>query len=139
MNLRQPAVLFARTYTLQNGPEKEPVWWEDIRGQVRKEAREKARLFHSQGISGVDLYISTFGPVLSILSQNWPVLSAETDKAGKPLPLKPDVALDLAREEVIALRKEELLLGRAVQFDPVTDWKRSWSSTSGSLPRKARM
>jgi hypothetical protein len=32
------------------------------------------------------------------------------------------VALDLAREEVIALRKEELLLGRKVQFDPVTDW-----------------
>jgi hypothetical protein len=34
----------------------------------------------------------------------------------------PEVALDLAREDVIALRKEELLLGRMVQFDPVTDW-----------------
>jgi len=106
----------------KRGPDKEPVWWEDIRGKVRQEAREKARLFHSQGISGVDLYISTFGPVLSILSRDWPVLSAETDRDGKPLPLNPDVALDLAREEVIALRKEELLLGRAVQFDPVTDW-----------------
>jgi hypothetical protein len=70
----------------------------------------------------VDLYISTFGPVLSILSQNWPVLSAQTDKSGKPLSVQPELALDLAREEVIALRKEELLLGRAVQFDPVTDW-----------------
>lgn len=106
----------------KRGPEGEPVWWEDIKAKVRLEAREKARLFHSQGISGVDLYISTFGPVLSILSQSWPVLSAETDKDGNPLTLKPDVALDLARVEVIALRKEELLLGRTVQFDPVTDW-----------------
>jgi hypothetical protein len=73
-------------------------------------------------VSGVDLYISTFGPVLSVLSKRWPVLSAETDKNGQPVTLQPDVALDLAREEVIALRKEELLLGRKVQFDPVTDW-----------------
>jgi adenine-specific DNA methylase len=102
--------------------DKEPVWWDDIKAAVRREAREKARMFHAQGISGVDLYISTFGPVLSILSHNWPVLSAETDKDGRPLPLQPEVALDLAREEVISLRKEELLHGRKVQFDPVTDW-----------------
>jgi len=106
----------------KRGPDREPVWWDDLKGQVREEARAKARAFHSQGISGVDLYISTFGPVLSILSRNWPVLSAETDGDGHPLPLRPEVALDLAREEVIALRKEELLLGRKVQFDPVTDW-----------------
>jgi putative DNA methylase len=100
----------------------EPVWWDDIKGRVREEARSKALAFHAQGISGVDLYISTFGPVLSILSQNWPVLSAETDKDGQPRTIRPEVALDLAREEVIALRKEELLLGRKVQFDPITDW-----------------
>ena len=60
-----------------------------------------------QGIKGVDLYISTFGPVLSIISENWPVLTSETDpKTGDPLPLKPGEALDLAREEVINLRKQ---------------------------------
>jgi putative DNA methylase len=97
-------------------------WWDDIKGEVRETARAKAREFHGLGISGVDLYISAFGPVLSVLSSHWPVLSSETDEAGHPLPLQPDVALDLAREEVIALRKAELLHGRAVQFDPVTDW-----------------
>ncbi|MBN1856438.1 MAG: DUF1156 domain-containing protein [Dehalococcoidia bacterium] len=100
----------------------EPVWWDDLKGKVREAARSKAREFHAEGVSGVDLYISTFGPVLSILSQHWPVLSSQTDKDGKPQTLLPEVALDLAREEVIALRKEELLLGRKVQFDPVTDW-----------------
>ncbi len=41
---------------------------------------------------------------------------------GQPKPLRPETALDLAREEVIALRKRGLLLGREIQFDPVTDW-----------------
>ena len=61
--------------------------------------------------------------MLSIISENWPVLTSETDpKTGDPLPLKPGEALDLAREEVIDLRKQGLLLGRSVEFDPVTDW-----------------
>lgn len=99
------------------------VWWEDLKGRVRDTARQKAVEFEKQGIRGVDLYISTFGPVLSIISENWPVLTSETDpKTGDPLPLKPGEALDLAREEVINLRKQGLLLGRSVEFDPITDW-----------------
>ena len=101
----------------------EPVWWDDLKGKVRQTARQKAAEFEKQGIKGVDLYISTFGPVLSIISENWPVLTSETDpKTGDPLPLKPGEALDLAREEVINLRKQGLLLGRSVEFDPITDW-----------------
>jgi adenine-specific DNA methylase len=101
----------------------EPVWWDDLKSKVRQTARQKAAEFEKQGIKGVDLYISTFGPVLSIISENWPVLTSETDpKTGDPLPLKPGEALDLAREEVINLRKQGLLLGRSVEFDPITDW-----------------
>lgn len=101
----------------------ESVWWDDLKGRVRDTARQKASEFEAQGIKGVDLYISTFGPVLSIISENWPVLTSETDpKTGDPLPLKPGEALDLARQEVINLRKQGLLLGRSVEFDPVTDW-----------------
>lgn len=101
----------------------EPVWWDDLKGRVRRVAREKAAQFEAQGISGVDLYISTFGPVLSILSENWPVLTSEVDeRTGDPRTLRPEVALDLAREEVIELRKQGLLLGRTVQFDHYTDW-----------------
>lgn len=99
------------------------VWWDDLKARVREAARHKAAEFENQGIRGVDLYISTFGPVLSIISENWPVLTSETDpKTGDPLPLKPGEALDLAREEVINLRKQGLLLGRTVEFDPITDW-----------------
>lgn len=99
------------------------VWWDDLKGRVRETARQKAAEFEAQGIRGVDLYISTFGPVLSIISENWPVLTSDTDpKTGDPLPLKPGEALDLARQEVVNLRKQGLLLGRSVEFDPVTDW-----------------
>lgn len=99
------------------------VWWDDLKGTVRQTARQKAAEFEKQGIRGVDLYISTFGPVLSIISEHWPVLTSETDpKTGDPLPLKPGEALDLARAEVINLRKQGLLLGRSVEFDPITDW-----------------
>jgi hypothetical protein len=90
---------------------------------VRAAAREKAQEFQQQGIRGVDLYLSTFGPVLSIVSQNWPVLTSEVDEnTGDPLPLRPDMALDVAREEIVALRKQGLLLGRTVEFDHITDW-----------------
>lgn len=100
-----------------------PVWWDEIKGQVRRVAREKASIFANQGITGVDLYISAFGPALSVISEQWPVLTSEVDpKTGQPKPLRPEVALDLAREEVINLRKEGLLAGRQVQFDPATDW-----------------
>lgn len=116
-----------------------PVWWDDIKETVRRIAREKAAEFAAAGISGVDLYISTFGPALSVISEHWPVLTSEIDpKTGHPKALRPETALDLAREEVIRLRKERLLvslplnsrswnLGEgpgmgAVSFDPVTDW-----------------
>ena len=102
---------------------KNPVWWDDLKNEVRETARVKAEEFEKQGIRGVDLYISTFGPTLSIISEHWPVLTGDVDpKTGQPKPLRPDVALDLAREEVVNLRKRGLLLGRTVQFDQVTDW-----------------
>jgi adenine-specific DNA methylase len=127
----------------RSGETGEPVWWDigkmdedgkviekSLKARVREMARERAVEFEKQGIRGVDLYISTFGPTLSIISENWPVLTSEVEeKTGKPKPLRPETALDIAREEVIALRKQGLLgsrsrqtSGRTVQFDPVTDW-----------------
>jgi len=101
----------------------QPVWWDDLKGRVRTVAREKATEFAAQGIGGVDLYISTFGPALAVISEQWPVLTSEVDeKSGQPKPLRPETALDLAREEVVTLRKQGLLLGRDIQFDPITDW-----------------
>lgn len=101
----------------------ETVWWDDLAGRVRQVAHDKAAEFAARGTAGVDLYLSTFGPALAVISERWPVLTSEVDeKTGQPKPLRPETALDLARQEVITLRKRGLLLGREVQFDPLTDW-----------------
>lgn len=100
----------------------EPAWWADIRGDVERAAEEAAARFAEQGIRGVDLTLATYGPVLSVLSQRWPVYTGELAEDGSQEVLRPDVALDLARERVASLKKRDLLAGREVEFDRVTDW-----------------
>ena len=68
----------------REGQSGEPVWWDDLQSEVRRVAREKAAEYASQGISGADLYISVFGPTLSVISQHWPVLTSEVDQKTGP-------------------------------------------------------
>lgn len=100
----------------------EPAYWADIRRDVELAAEKAAHRFAALGITGVDLTIATYGPVLSILSSRWPVYSGDLDDEGNPRVLRPDTALDLARERVATLKKRGLLGGKDVDFDRVTDW-----------------
>jgi adenine-specific DNA methylase len=100
----------------------EPAYWSDIRGEVANAARTAADRFAKDGMHGIDLTLSTFGPVLSVLSRNWPVYTGDLDADGNSQVLRPDIALNLAREEVARLKKRGLLGGRDVEFDRVTDW-----------------
>jgi hypothetical protein len=100
----------------------EPAYWADIRRNVELTAEEAAHRFSDLGMTGVDLTIATYGPVLSVLSARWPVYSGELDDDGNPQVLRPDIALDLARERVATLKKRGLLGGKDVDFDRVTDW-----------------
>jgi len=100
----------------------EPAYWADIRHEVERVAEKAVRDFADHGLSGVDLTIATYGPVLSVLSRNWPVYTGELDAAGNPEILRPDAALDLARQRVATLKKKGLLGGREVEFDRITDW-----------------
>ena len=100
----------------------DPAWWDEVKGKVREEARRRAGEYEAAGITGVDLYLATYGPTLGVLSRHWPVLTGEVDpETGDPRRLAPEEALQVARQEVIALRKQGLL-GRSVRFDPVTDF-----------------
>ena len=108
--------------TCRKRKDSSPAYWVDIRGAVASTARAAARQFAQDGMVGIDLTLSTFGPVLSVLSRNWPVYTGELSADGNPQVLRPDVALDLAREEVSRLKIRGLLGGRDVEFDRVTDW-----------------
>ena len=98
-------------------------WTRDLQDEVRGTAARRARDFQQAGIEGVDLYLSTFGPVLGVLSRNWPIISEDVDReTGDPLRLEPEAALSIARREVFGLQREGLLDGRAANWDQATDW-----------------
>jgi hypothetical protein len=104
--------------------EREPSYWDaTLQQEVRATARRKAEEYQRYGVEGVDLYLATFGPVLGILSRHWPILSAEVDRrTGEPRPLEPEAALSIARREVFALRKEQMLAGRPASWDAASEW-----------------
>lgn len=97
------------------------VYLEDVEQEIRDAARAAAQRFQHDGIDGVDLLLSTYGPTLSVISRRWPVYSSTPDEAGRDQLLRPEDALNLAREEIVELRRSRLV-GRAAQVDDVTDF-----------------
>ena len=96
-------------------------YFEDLEADVRRAAREAVERFSAAGISGVDLLLSTYGPALSVVSAQWPVYSSEADESGRSRLLRPEEALDTAREEVVRLQRNALI-GRPIDLDPLTDF-----------------
>ncbi|MCJ0899164.1 hypothetical protein MTX38_18995 [Rhodococcus sp. ARC_M13] len=97
------------------------MYLDDLEQDIRDAARKAAQRFQHDGIDGVDLLLSTYGPTLSVISQNWPVYSSVPDADGKDQLLRPEDALDLAREEVVQLRRARLV-GKAAHVDDMTDF-----------------
>jgi adenine-specific DNA methylase len=117
---RSTVLLFCRP---RQTAETQSFWDQDLRNEVTRTAGERAREFQEAGIDGVDLYLSTFGPVLGVLSRHWPIISEDVDReTGESLPLEPEAALTIARREVFRLQREGLLDGRAANWDAATDW-----------------
>ncbi|GAA1738719.1 DUF1156 domain-containing protein [Nonomuraea bangladeshensis] len=94
---------------------------EDVAPEVRTEARRASLRFAEDGIEGVDLMLATYGPALSVISRNWPVYSSVPDDDGTDRLLRPEEALNIAREEIVELRRLRLV-GEAVQVDSLTDF-----------------
>ena len=101
-----------------------PIYWEDVEPRVARAVRSRILEFQKAGISGVDLYLASFGPALEEFSRHWPL------KRGTPRPIPeerrrrrqqvifeeewdpyaatPEDALDAARREVKRWRLEQL-------------------------------
>jgi len=97
------------------------IYLSGIEAEVRAASAEALRRSADQGLTGVDLLLSTYGPALSVLSQSWPVHSTETTADGTSRLLYPEEALDVARDEVVRLMTNRLV-GREVSFDAYTDF-----------------
>jgi adenine-specific DNA methylase len=112
----------------RSGAESE-TFFEDIEAELRQAARTAVEKFEAEvGVGGVDLQLATYGPTLSVISRNWPVLSSEPDETGRSRRLRPEEALNVARQEVARLRMQRLV-GKDASFDAATDfWLMCWET-----------
>ena len=112
------------------------VYWEDVEPRVAGAVRKRVAEFQDAGITGVDLYLASFGPALEEFSRNWPLRrgtprerpqrrrrarSVPDDEAWDPYAVTPEDALDVARREVKRWRLEQLTHLKAdADLDPAT-------------------
>lgn len=101
-------------------------FFDDLVPDIKEAAKAAVLQFETDGIRGVDLLLSTYGPVLSVISSAWPVYSSDAGVDGSARLLRPEEALDVAREVLVEARRRSIV-GRQVAFDPATDfWLIAW-------------
>ena len=113
------------------------VYWEDVEPQVTRAVRTRVEEFQGAGITGVDLYLASFGPALEEFSRHWPLKRGTPrevpeerrrrvqqelfEEEWDPYAATPEDALDAARREVKRWRLEQLTQLKAnVDLDPTT-------------------
>jgi putative DNA methylase len=114
-------------------------YWEDVEPLVAVAVRSHVKNFQQAGITGVDLYLASFGPALEEFSRHWPLKrgtprqkpealrrrrQAEMfEEEWNPYAVTPEDALDAARREVKRWRLEQLTHMKATEeLDPLTSF-----------------
>lgn len=105
----------------RKGGARTQVFLDDIEGDIRAAARDALSKYREFGVDGVDLLLATYGPVLSVISEAWPVYSTEASDDGSARLLRPDEALDIARQEVMRLQRKRIV-GKDTVIDNHTDF-----------------
>ena len=113
------------------------VYWEDVEPVVARAVRARVGEFQDAGITGVDLYLASFGPALEEFSRHWPLQRGTPreipeerrrrrqhvlfEEDWDPYAATPEDALDTARREVKRWRLEQLThLKPGADLDPAT-------------------
>jgi adenine-specific DNA methylase len=97
-------------------PNAEQAWWDDLRPEVANLVEQRAPEFEENEISGIDLYLSAFGPALNVFSRAYPIL----DSSGEEV--RPEVAFAEARKAIANYRFRKLVQTDTAGFDPLTQW-----------------
>jgi putative DNA methylase len=97
-------------------PNADQAWWDDLRPEVGNIVERRAPEFEANGITGIDLYLSCFGPALNVFSRCWPVL----DSAGERV--QPAQAFAEARRAVAGYRFRKLANSETAGMDSLTQW-----------------
>ena len=113
--------LACRPRTYQSN-ETQAIYWEDVEPQVAQAVRKRIGEYQNEGITGVDLYLASFGPALEEFSRHWPLKRGTpqvkpkrkrgqkqvSDDGWDPYAATPEDALNAARQEVKRWRLEQL-------------------------------
>ena len=119
------------------GSDAPAVYWEDVEPIVAGAVRARVAEFQEAGITGVDLYLASFGPALEEFSRHWPLRRGTPrekplerrrrrqkvlfEEAWDPYAVTPEDALDAARREVKRWRLAQLTHVKADDdLDPTT-------------------
>jgi adenine-specific DNA methylase len=91
-------------------------WWDDLRPDVANLVEQRAPEFEENDITGIDLYLSAFGPALNVFSRNYPIL----DSSGNEV--RPEEAFAEARRAIANYRFYKLAQTDTAGIDPLTTW-----------------
>ena len=131
------AAAMVREASAAYGDDPSTVYWEDVEPVVARAVRARVGEFQDAGITGVDLYLASFGPALEEFSRHWPLQRGTPreipeerrrrrqqvlfDEDWDPYAATPEDALDTARREVKRWRLEQLThLKAGADLDPAT-------------------
>ncbi|WP_339401382.1 DUF1156 domain-containing protein [Tychonema sp. BBK16] len=91
-------------------------WWDDLRPEVANLVEQRAPEFEANKITGIDLYLSAFGPALNVFSRSYPILSSSGEE------VRPEVAFAEARKAIANYRFRKLVQTDTAGFDALTQW-----------------
>ncbi len=91
-------------------------WWDDLRPEVANLVEQRAPEFEANKITGIDLYLSAFGPALNVFSRSYPILNSSGEE------VRPEVAFAEARKAIANYRFRKLVQTDTAGFDALTQW-----------------
>ncbi|MEB3883424.1 DUF1156 domain-containing protein [Lyngbya sp. CCY1209] len=97
-------------------PDAGQAWWDDLRPEVANLVEQRAPEFEANDITGIDLYLSAFGPALNVFSRQYPIL----DSSGEEV--RPEEAFAEARKAIANYRFRHLVQSETAGFDPLSQW-----------------
>ena len=109
--------------------------WEQVERQIEDAVRERLPQLEQHDLKPLDIYLASFGPALEVISSNWPI-RRELANAGRPddpFAVTPNDALEVARREVFAARRQRISeLWASNPGDPLTEFYILAQDTAGS-------
>ena len=84
--------------------------WEQVEQQITNVVRQRIPQLERYELKALDMYLASFGPALEMISTNWPIRRelANPDRPDDPFVVTPNDALQVARREVFAARREKI-------------------------------